>query len=48
MSEERTPSDDAARDDTAQGGTGGEEPRTVDPDAWATACAEDLQAELRR
>ncbi|GHA79337.1 MULTISPECIES: DUF5304 domain-containing protein [Streptomyces] len=52
MSEERTPSDDAARDDTAQGRTGGEEsheePRTVDPDAWATACAEDLEAERAR
>lgn len=76
MSEERPPSDDAARDDAAQerttgptgtggtGSTGGTtgradtprpgvddgpgQPRATDADAWATACAEDLEAEQAR
>ncbi len=49
MSEERPPSDDAARDDTAQGRTADEEaPGAVDADAWAAACAEDLAAEKAR
>ncbi|MFF1485034.1 DUF5304 domain-containing protein [Streptomyces sp. NPDC058319] len=79
MSEERPPSDDAARDDAAQERTTGptstggptgptsptgptgradtprpgrdedpEPPRATDADAWATACAEDLEAEQAR
>nr|BFD85294.1 carbon catabolit repression protein [Streptomyces sp. Xyl84] len=47
MSEERPPSDDAARDDAAQERTEGER-RAADADAWATACAEDLEAEKAR
>ncbi|WP_037863428.1 DUF5304 domain-containing protein [Streptomyces sp. NRRL S-340] len=46
MSEERPPSDDAARDDAAQRTE--EERRAADADAWATACAEDLEAEKAR
>ncbi|GAA2933914.1 DUF5304 family protein [Streptomyces mexicanus] len=49
MSEERPPSDDAARDDTAQGRTADEAaPGAVDADAWATACADALAAEELR
>ncbi|MEW2291546.1 DUF5304 domain-containing protein [Streptomyces sp. NPDC006743] len=47
MSEERPPSDDAARDDAAQERTE-QERRAADADAWATACAEDLEAEKAR
>ncbi|MFB7596272.1 DUF5304 family protein [Streptomyces sp. NPDC056160] len=69
MSEERPPSDDAARDDAAQEQTAGRgsapgadgtrqqgerrtagegQGRAADADAWATACAEDLEAEKAR
>ncbi|MFI2639713.1 DUF5304 domain-containing protein [Streptomyces sp. NPDC018610] len=46
MSEERPPTD-AARDDAAQEETTGR-PHATDSDAWATACAEDLEAEQAR
>ncbi|MEU6475645.1 DUF5304 domain-containing protein [Streptomyces sp. NPDC047017] len=49
MSEERPPSDDAARDDAVREERGaGRAPGAGDADAWATACAEDLQAEQAR
>ncbi|MFE1750828.1 DUF5304 domain-containing protein [Streptomyces anandii] len=45
MSEERTPAGDAS-DGAAQ--ENAEEVRATDADAWATACAEDLEAERNR
>ncbi|MFF9404332.1 DUF5304 domain-containing protein [Streptomyces anandii] len=45
MSEERTPAGDAS-DGAAQ--ENAEEVRATDADAWATACAEDLEAEKNR
>ncbi|MBU6531204.1 DUF5304 domain-containing protein [Streptomyces sp. NPDC057245] len=53
MSEELPPPeaprpDEADTVDRARGGDTVDEPRATDADAWATACAEDLEAEKAR